>query len=82
MWCNLLIFVKKYKDAVEVKKDLEKSLKLCKTNENFLKSENERLGKVAEEAEATRLPEKEKEISLLKKQIETVCNTIDSIIFE
>ena len=58
----------------ETKKDLEKALKLCKTNENFLKSENERLGKVAEEAEAKRLPEKEKEIGSLQMQIENVSN--------
>ncbi len=60
---------------------VNKSLKLCKTNENFLKSENERLGKVAEEAEATRLPEKEKEISSLNKKIEAVCTFLAKFFF-
>ncbi len=57
------------RDIAESKKELEKSLKLCKTNENFLKSENERLCKVAEEAEATRLPDKEKEVHSLQNII-------------
>lgn len=63
------------RDVAESKKELEKSLKLCKTNENFLKSENERLCKVAEEAEATRLPDKEKEVHSLQ-------NIIDSLLEE
>jgi hypothetical protein len=63
------------RDIAESKKELEKSLKLCKTNENFLKSENERLCKVAEEAEATRLPDKEKEVHSLQ-------NIIDSLLEE
>lgn len=67
---DFLIFC--VKNITDDKKELEKSLRLCKTNENFLKSENERLCKVAEEAEATRLPEKEKEITQLKQKIATV----------
>jgi len=60
------------RDLAESKKELEKSLKLCKTNENFIKSENERLCKVAEEAEATRLPDKEKEVNSLQTIIDSL----------
>lgn len=57
-------------------------MKNCKTNELLLRSENERLGKVAEEAEATRLPEKEKEISSLQKKIENVISIKKLKLFE